>query len=261
MPVQRLPCNTSHFEIFNYWKNKCIDQYGNVFINGSASYGKTEQVVYDWGEPCCWACDSGTYVWECEEYDSLLHEEDLSKLYSHKKVKSHLERCHIVARSHGGKDEPENLFLLCPKCHKESPHIKNKQLFLAWVFKKRRSPSEAVQIATAIKDVTSQLYGIREPYIRRKDLDKAIANGEIAVHPGSSEFESKVWLCVNIAVQNATELDEEHEIMYREFLERKIAELTEAYPESAEINAYKTCLVAYEMYKTIEREGIVTGQN
>ena len=54
-------------------------------------------------------------------------------------VTSHLERCHILADSLGGKSEPSNLFLMCKRCHAESPDTKNTSAFFRWVYDKRKS--------------------------------------------------------------------------------------------------------------------------
>lgn len=47
--------NTSNSSIFDYWKNKAITSDGTV-IEDDFDDKKSIPVVYDWGEPCCWAC-------------------------------------------------------------------------------------------------------------------------------------------------------------------------------------------------------------
>ncbi len=44
-----------------------------------------------------------------------------------------LDRCHIVPQSLGGTDEPENIFLMCKRCHDSAPDTTSKELFLCWV--------------------------------------------------------------------------------------------------------------------------------
>ena len=34
-----------------------------------------------------------------------------------------LQRCHIVPHSLGGADQPDNIVLLCARCHSEGPNI------------------------------------------------------------------------------------------------------------------------------------------
>lgn len=47
--------------------------------------------------------------------------------------KRHLERCHIVPDSLGGKDEPSNLVLLCARCHKENPNVGDPEIMWDWL--------------------------------------------------------------------------------------------------------------------------------
>ncbi len=44
-----------------------------------------------------------------------------------------LDHCHIVAQSLGGTDEPENIFLMCKRCHDKAPDTTSKEMFLRWV--------------------------------------------------------------------------------------------------------------------------------
>ena len=47
--------------------------------------------------------------------------------------KSNLERCHIIPHALGGKDEPENLVLLCKRCHAEGPNVKDSEVMWDWI--------------------------------------------------------------------------------------------------------------------------------
>ncbi len=44
-----------------------------------------------------------------------------------------LERAHIVPYSLGGKDEPSNFVLLCPRCHKEGPNVSDPEIMWDWI--------------------------------------------------------------------------------------------------------------------------------
>lgn len=44
-----------------------------------------------------------------------------------------LHRCHIVPRMLGGTEEPENIFLMCNRCHDKAPDTTSKEMFLRWV--------------------------------------------------------------------------------------------------------------------------------
>lgn len=44
-----------------------------------------------------------------------------------------LEKCHIVADSIGGLDEPSNYVLLCRRCHLEAPHTNDPESVWQWI--------------------------------------------------------------------------------------------------------------------------------
>ena len=129
---------TSHYDIFNYWKTKRIDFLGNVVLERD----DTEPVVGDWGEPCCWACERPVRgVCKDASYEKWCEGGDYQMIWNHKGTKHELNRCHIVPGAMGGKDEPSNLFLLCPECHVLSPDTNNPYNFLRWVFRRRMEMS------------------------------------------------------------------------------------------------------------------------
>ena len=132
--------NTSHSSIFDYWKNKAITSDGTV-IEDDFDDKNSIPVVYDWGEPCCWAC--GKFIkksFEVKDYEELANKSP-QKLYDSPKVRSEYNRCHIIPRQAGGGDDPSNLFLLCEECHEESPDTLNPKNFFKWVYKKRKKVS------------------------------------------------------------------------------------------------------------------------
>lgn len=132
--------NTSHSSIFDYWKSKAITSDGTV-IEDDFDDKNSIPVVYDWGEPCCWAC--GKFIeksFEIKNYEELANKSP-QKLYDHPKVRSEYNRCHIIPRQAGGSNDPSNLFLLCEKCHEESPDTLNPKNFFKWVYKKRKNES------------------------------------------------------------------------------------------------------------------------
>jgi ribosomal protein L37E len=47
--------------------------------------------------------------------------------------KSNLERCHIIPHSLGGSDSTDNLVLLCRRCHRESPNVKDPSFIWRWL--------------------------------------------------------------------------------------------------------------------------------
>lgn len=136
--------STSHYRIFDYWKDKVILSSGEVKTTRERKTSDDyEVVVYDWGEPCCWACEK-----------PAIHDQDLErffdahpdtespdffkKLYDLKSVRSKLNRCHIHPNALGGADSPENLFLMCEECHELSPDTTNRTAFFRWVYDRRQ---------------------------------------------------------------------------------------------------------------------------
>ena len=151
--------NTSHSSIFEYWKNKAITRDGTV-IEDDFDDKNSIPVVYDWGEPCCWAC--GKFIkksFEVKDYEELANKSP-QKLYDYPKVRSEYNRCHIIPRQAGGGDEPSNLFLLCEECHEESPDTLNpKNFFNLRVV--RRKPDNSANIAIIFESAAIKLQGFR----------------------------------------------------------------------------------------------------
>lgn len=76
--------------------------------------------LIDRGEPECFACG-----W-CR-LDHVTSREALKKRWKG------LERAHVIPRALGGPDTPENIVLLCERCHKESPDTADASRFWRWV--------------------------------------------------------------------------------------------------------------------------------
>lgn len=130
--------NTRHSEIFEYWKDKAITKDGDVVLENGCNFKETIPVVYDWGEPECWACRRSVKdVYKYKSYDEML-KKDVKLIWNIAKVRESLNKCHIIPHAYGGKDEPQNLFLLCEACHCESPDTTNPNNFLKWVYKRRQ---------------------------------------------------------------------------------------------------------------------------
>lgn len=47
--------------------------------------------------------------------------------------KRNLERCHIIPNSLGGEDKPENLVLLCKRCHLDNPNVADPEIMWDWL--------------------------------------------------------------------------------------------------------------------------------
>lgn len=136
--------NTSHYRIFDYWKDKMISPTGEVKSTRERKpYDDSLMVVFDWGEPCCWAC--GRYAVKDKELYQFFEsnpdtasDDFFKKLYNLKSLKHELNRCHIRPNALGGADSPENLFLMCEECHILSPDTVNRAAFFRWVYDRRQ---------------------------------------------------------------------------------------------------------------------------
>jgi len=106
----------SHYQIFDYWKDR---QIGN------------EWVLMDYGEPSCWGCGKPIHV---ETKKDLI---DCNYKAIWNRTHKYLNRCHIIPKALGGSNEPDNLFLMCESCHHESPDTPSSEGFFAWVLLKR----------------------------------------------------------------------------------------------------------------------------
>lgn len=138
---------TSHYKIFDYWKDKVISPYGEVRPYSEKKDGD-DLVILDWAETECWACGRRNVSARREE--QIIHactkkkqgekdDFDFKKLWEYPEITDKYERCHIIPEALGGKDEPSNLFLLCPECHSLSPDTINPASFFRWVYRKRNN--------------------------------------------------------------------------------------------------------------------------
>lgn len=49
------------------------------------------------------------------------------------RVEGPLTRAHVIARTHGGSDDPENFFLLCNHCHESQPDGASREEQIRWL--------------------------------------------------------------------------------------------------------------------------------
>ncbi len=55
--------------------------------------------------------------------------------------KKELQKCHIVPKSLGGPDSPNNLVPLCSLCHDEAPDVKDPEAIWTWIANQQNSLS------------------------------------------------------------------------------------------------------------------------
>lgn len=129
----------SHYEIMNYWKNKCITSE-NIVTDWNENLVNEISVVVDEEFPQCWAC--GKFIFPGEYIDNLLLDDNyIKKIWNNKHTKSNLQICHIRPKAMGGSDAPDNLFLMCRDCHTDSPDTIFVDQFYAFIRKRRKEGS------------------------------------------------------------------------------------------------------------------------
>lgn len=149
---------TKHSDIFDYYKDKCITDDGEIEVEiGYDGYNESKvnsrnsiPIIEDWGEPCCFACGRWTGV-EVETPN-----DDLIQLWNQSAVKSSLERAHIVPHALGGKDEPQNLFCLCKRCHHDSPDTIYPKEFFRWCYKRRKEGGLFTRVLSQAYEICTQ---------------------------------------------------------------------------------------------------------
>jgi HNH endonuclease len=77
--------------------------------------------LIDCGEPSCFACG-----WMATDPDL---EPRIWQVWDH----AMLQRCHLIPHSLGGTDAPDNLVLLCARCHIEAPDVADAEYMLRWI--------------------------------------------------------------------------------------------------------------------------------
>ena len=144
-------------------KQKIVEYWSQFFIDSDAE-GNLEvfdfyphTIWHDWGEPDCWAC--GRY--DPQYPDIGVFEEDPSK-HSWATVlkmwgRAALHRHHILPVVLGGSNDPSNFVLLCRRCHRDTPHTSNSDIFWAWM---RNRPSEILQIVSSVARMCCDSFNI-----------------------------------------------------------------------------------------------------
>lgn len=143
----------SHGDIFEYWKTKIITD--TCEIVDYIQYPKINglDIVKDYGEPECWCCQSFIpEIYNHVEYDNDL-QTNCKHIWNYKEVKSKLNRCHIIPKALGGKDEVSNLFLMCEHCHIYAPDYLEPEYFFAYVLSNRKKYVNGFNIGESINNI------------------------------------------------------------------------------------------------------------
>jgi len=131
-------------------------------------------------EPQCWCCSR--IFRKSRSFVSLAKKDNPSwrEIRSAWNDLTALHRCHIVGQALGGTDEPENLFLMCKRCHDRAPDTTSKEMFLRWVSAQNERWAEpfteaAHQIRQALQD-----FGVDSDE-KMRELDTLLESREFKV--------------------------------------------------------------------------------
>lgn len=261
---------TTHYEVFDYWKDKSIDKYGNCYIGDNVDFHNTIPIVNDWGEPECYACGHSaidySHMEDNERYNQALGEDDgLKYIYSRKDVKHNLQLAHIRPKALQGEDIPSNFVLLCPRCHRDAPDILNRKLFLSWIYGRRKEGTIYVRCREKAKIILHDAYGMNDFYALTlmKNASTALDRTKVNTHGSILCEDTITYGFVQEAFLNRTKLKEEYEKMFKFTIEEQIRKIkskynmttsTEQYSEvdKAILDTLKSVLTQYDTFKTLE---------
>ena len=147
-----------------------------------------EESGIDLLEPQCWCCFR--IFRNARSFLSLAKKDNPSwtEIRSAWNAFTDLHRCHIVAQALAGTDEPENLFLMCKRCHDRAPDTTSKEMFLRWVSAQNEGWAEPFTEAAHQTRQALQDFGV--------DSDEKM--GELTTLLESREF--KAWARRNMTI-------------------------------------------------------------
>jgi len=102
----------------------------------------------------------------------------------------HLQRCHIIPDSLGGKDCPENIVLLCERCHAEGPNVTDPEVMWDWI--------KAYKVP--FYETFWSIRGMKEyEFIYKKKVSEELLYilTQIGIEKNSEEFQEEWKFCMN----------------------------------------------------------------
>lgn len=181
----------NNYQVYEYWKDKKIK---NIYI---VSYPD---------EPSCWACNKKIQI-KGNTIESIW-----------KNTKKHLERCHIVPEALNGKTIPSNLFLLCKKCHKESPDTVHKESFFNWVYNQRISCLFGYNIKIFKNELEQALnsFNLKPEIITKYNVSELLKqlDNEINDHAGTISVSTVIYGLLNIINKHENKINSEENRIY-----------------------------------------------
>lgn len=251
MGKKRKNINCSRYDIFNYWKDVCIDYQGHIHYEGDYPIDKSIPVVIDWEEQYCFGC--GKRIKSSNSYYKLwLKHENYREIWNDNAVDIKLTKAHILADSLGGEPKSRNLFLLCPECHYESPDTTSETMFFKWIYDRRKAKSKYNSYYKEALKILSTDYNLRYPVF--DSISSIIKPGVNVTTQFTDIVESSyVGLLVDNALKNKSSLSKKGEKMFENKIRGKIAEMIENNPDDERIDIYKEVLGWYRKAKEFEQ--------
>lgn len=158
--LERKQVNT--FKIFDFWKDKAITKDGKIVIDSPEYRDISIPVVEDWGEPSCWCCNKPVNVYKMRGYETALSLKNFKAIWNYSKVSEYLQKAHIIPFARGGSNEPYNFFLLCQRCHENTPDFMIAKYFYKYIYKARKNGWSWPNYFSSINIIPNNLQTITE---------------------------------------------------------------------------------------------------
>lgn len=165
--MTKRPSPPMHSKIANYWKGKFITKEFRVADKYSED---SIRVIEDFGEPSCMCCGFfNENIYDDPKFDYLFENGKHDRLWNLRSSKAILQRAHIVPHMLAeGNSGVDNYFLLCKRCHQESPDYADSKYFFAYIYNMRKRDL----LGERIKRIN------KEMYIMAKSMNKNILSIE-----------------------------------------------------------------------------------
>lgn len=125
--------------IAEYWLGKFISKDFEIIDHYEEG---ADLVVINRQEPSCWACGrKNKSIENNPDYKKALASRNVMKVWDLPET-CFLQKAHIIPKMCSGINKPENYFLLCKKCHEESPDFSDPHYFFAYIHLVRNNAQE-----------------------------------------------------------------------------------------------------------------------
>lgn len=125
----------SRGQVAKYWRNKGLNSCGQIVYYDGISLDIIP-IIVDFEFPSCFCCNGGIDITDNPKFHTHEGTKYAHRIWDYPKV--NLTRCHIIPDSLGGTCDADNLFLMCDKCHVESPDCSQPGYFFAYIYKIRK---------------------------------------------------------------------------------------------------------------------------